>query len=155
MNKNILFRVPQEKDRTVYTRLMETFYNTDAVLSPLPKDYYSLIFDEILKEGPLFKGYLFEYDGKTAGFGQLSFRFSSEAGGLECWIEDLFVKEEYQGLGIGSAFFDFVLEAFPCSRYRLEVEEENNRAIALYQKKNFHFLPYRQMILDRKEESNE
>ena len=145
------FRTPKEKDRAVYTRLMEAFYNTDAVLSPLPAEYYQKTFDEILKEGPYFRGFLFEEDEEVVGFGQISFRFGSEVAGIECWFEDLYVKEAHRNKGICGRFVDYIKASFPAARYRLEVEEENVGAVALYKKKGFRFLPYKQMICDRKE----
>ena len=108
-------------------------------------------FDEILKEGPYFKGFLFEEDENVVGFGQISFRFGSEVAGIECWFEDLYVKEAYRNKGICGGFIDYIKANFPAARYRLEVEEENVGAVALYKKKGFCFLPYKQMICDRKE----
>ena len=49
---------------------------------------------------------------------------------------------------IGGAFLDFVKKRYSTNRFRLEVEEENHRAVALYRKHGFEFLSYRQMICD-------
>ena len=151
MCDSLLIRPVNEQDRTVYTQLMEEFYNTDAVLSPLPPSFHQRTFDELMKNGPYLRGFLFEKEGQIAGFGQISFRYGSEAGGIECWFEDLYVKEAFRCLGIGGRFMDYVMEHFPAPRYRLEAEEGNPRAIALYKKKGFSFLPYKQMICDRKD----
>ena len=40
----------------------------------------------------------------------------------------------------------YLQEAYPNCVFRLEVEEENVGAVALYKKKGFRFLPYKQKI---------
>ena len=96
-------------------------------------------------------GFLLEYDGQAAGFFHVSLRWASEVGGIECWLEDLFVLKDFQNKGIGSSVLRFLKKEIPAKRYRLEVEEENCGAIALYQKNGFSFLPYKQMICDGKD----
>ncbi len=59
--------------------------------------------------------------------------------------EDIYIKEEYRGLGFGSRFIEFVGERYPDAVLRLEVEQENERAVAVYEKKGFSVLPYMEM----------
>lgn len=61
------------------------------------------------------------------------------------WIEDLYMKEEYRGLGIGTQFFEYIEKRYPDALIRLEVEEENKRAIHVYQKCGYEILPYLEM----------
>ena len=76
--------------------------------------------------------------------------FSTEFGKRCIWIEDLYVKEGYRRSGIGQALLDFVFDRYTDCIFRLEVEEENERAIALYKKCGFSVLPYMEMKLDKK-----
>ena len=71
--------------------------------------------------------------------------FSTEFGKPCIWIEDLYLKEEYRGGGIGSSFFSYLEEKFPETIMRLEVEEDNTRAVAVYQKNGYETLPYMEM----------
>lgn len=148
--KDLSIRPIKKEDEQVYMELIRSFYNTDAVIAPLPEEYHLRNFAEALKDGPFFKAFLLEIGGKSVGVGQISFRYGSEAGGMECWFEDLYVLEEYRSLGIGGSFIDYIKEQFPAARYRLEVEDSNPRAAALYEKKGFTTLPYKQMICDVK-----
>ncbi len=148
--KDLSIRPVKKEDEQVYMELIRSFYNTDAVIAPLPEEYHLRNFAESLKDGPFFKVFLLEIEGKSVGVGQISFRYGSEAGGMECWFEDLYVLKEYRSLGIGGRFIDYVKERFPANRYRLEVEDTNPRAVALYEKKGFTTLPYKQMICDLK-----
>ena len=71
--------------------------------------------------------------------------FSTEFGKKCIWIEDLYLKPEYRGKGIGSKFFAFIEEKYPDCILRLEVEEENERAIKVYSKCGYEVLPYMEM----------
>ena len=61
------------------------------------------------------------------------------------------MKEEARGLGSGTAFFRFLDEKYKdqAVRFRLEVEEENERAVAVYKKAGYHPLPYMQMTKEQ------
>ena len=64
------------------------------------------------------------------------------------WIEEIYTKPEFRGKGLGGEFFDYLFENRPAARYRLEIEPENERAVALYRKKGFQTMPYGQMCKD-------
>ena len=49
-------------------------------------------------------------------------------------------------LGIGSRFIEHVKKTYAGCVIRLEVEEENERAVKVYEKNGFHVLPYMEMI---------
>ena len=72
--------------------------------------------------------------------------YSTEYGRIVWWIDDLYVVPEHRGEGIGSAFISFVKERFPDAMLKLEVEEDNTRALAVYRKNGFEMLGYRVMI---------
>ena len=49
-------------------------------------------------------------------------------------------------IGIGSRFIEHVKKTYAGCVIRLEVEEENERAVKVYEKNEFHVLPYMEMI---------
>lgn len=111
--------------------------------------------DACLAGSPYVEGYVFTemIPGPPAediiGYGILAKSFSTEAGGLCVWIEDLYLKESHRHKGYGSAFFDHIREAYPnAARLRLEVEADNAKAIAAYRKNGYEVLPYIQMVID-------
>ena len=79
------------------------------------------------------------------GYGMLAKSFSTEFGKPCIWIEDLYLKEECRGQGLGKLFLDFVAETYEDCIFRLEAEAENERAIRLYEKCGFQVLPYLEM----------
>ena len=66
------------------------------------------------------------------------------------WLEELYIRPEFQGQGLGSHYFAWLQEAYgdKVARMRLEVEPENERARALYARMGFSDLPYLQMHKD-------
>ena len=115
--------------------------------------------DEILRQDvkdcvgdcPYIEGYIFEENDRILGYSMVAKSYSTEYGGICVWVEDLYMKEEARGLGIGTAFFRFLDEKYKdqAVRFRLEVEEENERAVAVYKKAGYHPLPYMQMTKEQ------
>ena len=120
------------------------------MLHPVPEDYFQRTFDALMEHTPYASAYIIEQDGKTAGYALLARSFSQEVGGMVTWIEELYIRPEFQGHGLGTAFFQF-LEAQndgTVKRYRLEYEPDNLRGAALYRRLGFTTLAYGQMIKD-------
>ena len=89
--------------------------------------------------------FIFENEKEIVGYGMIAKSFSTEFGKPCIWIEDLYLKEEYRGKGIGSSFFQYLEKEYPNTIMRLEVEEENEGAVALYKRHGFEVFPYMEM----------
>ena len=125
--------------------MMRGFYASPCVYTNGSEEIFKADFDECVSNSPYLEGYVFEDEGKIIGYGMLAKSFSTEFGRECIWIEDLFISEDYRGLGIGSSFFKFTEESYQGVIFRLEVEEENLRARAAYEKNGFDYLPYLEM----------
>ena len=142
----------REDDRADYLALARDFYHTDAVMAPIPEEHFDRCFTEMLRSDVYAAAWMFTVDGVSAGYAQIARTYSQEAGGMVIWIEDLYVKPEYRGMGIGSALFDLLEREYPdTARYRLEVEEENEGAVRLYRRRGYSFMPYGQMYREMKQ----
>ena len=133
-----MIRPVTSADRAVLRELLAEFYDTDAVLHPLPASYHDAALDELFRSDSLQRACLLEQDGETAGYGLLSLKYSHEAGGLELWVEELYVRPAFRGRGLSAAEH--------IRRIRLETEPENERAAALYARMGFSPLGYCQMF---------
>lgn len=135
-------------DRHVYLEMARAFYASDAVDHPIPEEFLARTFDEMMARDTYAEGYLFEESGAALGYALLAKTWSQEAGGMAVWVEELYLRPESRGKGVGTAFLAYLREHCPAARYRLETEEENVRAKALYARMGFEPLRYESMILD-------
>ena len=80
----------------------------------------------------------------TSGLAQLRFRLSAWTGVEDCWLEDVFVSDDARGTGLGRALVEAAIErarARGCRRIELDVQEDNEHAIRLYEKCGFSVRP--------------
>jgi GNAT superfamily N-acetyltransferase len=122
--------------------MMRTFYASPAVLTNGSDEIFVADIEECVSDSPYAEGYVFEASGETIGYAMLAKSYSTEYGKRCIWIEDIYIKEGYRGKGIGSEFFRFLEESYPDVLFRLEAEEENERAIHVYKKSGFDVIPY-------------
>ena len=134
-----------ESDKENVREMMRVFYASPAVLSNGSDEIFENDIENCVNDSPYLEGFLFESDGEVQGYGMIAKSFSTEFGKPCIWIEDLYLKPEYRGLGIGSMFFEYLEKTYTDCIFRLEVEEENERAIHVYEKNGFEELPYMEM----------
>ncbi|MFU0832229.1 MAG: GNAT family N-acetyltransferase [Oscillospiraceae bacterium] len=137
-------------DRGEYIKMAEDFYSSDAVCHRIPSSNFESTFTELMRSQVYAEAYVFEYRDKIAGYALLAKTFSQEAGGMVVWIEELYVKPEFRGHGLGQEFFEYLKDHLPknTKRLRLEVTKGNQRAASFYRQLGFQDLPYCQMFLD-------
>ncbi len=149
-----MIRKIENKDRSVFLKLSNMFYDSAAVLHALPQKYHEDAFDELMRSDAYAQAFILEKDGKAVGYALNAETYSREAGGKVLWLEELFVLEEYRSCGIGREYFSYIEKyAFDngFARIRLEVEDSNVRARSLYEFLGYRPLEYRQMYKDLKD----
>ena len=146
-----MIRKLTQNDRQLYITMAKEFYHSDAVLHPVPDEYFEKTADEALASDAYAQIYILECDGEPAGYGLTAKTFSQEAGGYVIWLEELYIRPSYRSRGLGSEFFACVENKYAgkAVRFRLEVEEDNTRAIALYKRLGYEVLDYVQMIREQ------
>lgn len=144
-----MIRALSENDRALWLELTGEFYTSPAVDHSIPEKFRSNCFDALMSKTPYADAVIVESGGKVAGYALLAITFSQEAGGIAVWIEEAYIREEFRGKGLGHEIFSWVENKYPnASRYRLEVEDDNTRAIKLYESLGYKKLNYGQMIKD-------
>ena len=142
---NTTIRGMQASDRAQVLAMMRVFYASPAVLSNGSEAIFEADFNACVGDSPYLEGYVFENGEEIQGYAMLAKSFSTEFGKTCIWIEDLYVKDEYRGRGLGSRFLRFVESKYPDAVLRLEVEAENERALRVYKSCGFDTLPYMEM----------
>lgn len=135
----------EKKDKKQVIEMMRVFYASPAVLSNGSEEIFEADVDHCVGESPYLEGYIFEDGDNIQGYGMVAKSFSTEFGKPCIWIEDIYIKEEYRGLGLGSYFLSYIEEKYPNAVLRLEVEAENKRAVSVYTKCGYKVLPYMEM----------
>jgi GNAT superfamily N-acetyltransferase len=95
--------------------------------------------EDFLRDGfgadPKFKVVFAEWDGKPAGFALFFYNYSTWQGRPGLYLEDLFVKPEFRGKGIGKALLLHLAKIAVennCGRYQWQVLDWNEPAIQFY-----------------------
>ena len=140
-----IIRGMEEKDRSQVLEMMRVFYASPAILSNGSEEIFEADVNTCISGSPYLEGYIFENAEEIQGYAMVAKSFSAEFGKPCIWIEDIYVKNEYRGLGIGSLFLKFIEIKYPGSIFRLEVEAENDRAVNVYKKCGYEVIPYMEM----------
>jgi GNAT superfamily N-acetyltransferase len=133
IDEHISLRFAEEKDTALilefvrglaeYEHLLDTVKITEA-------DIKKYAFEERLIEAVIG-----EYDGAAAGFALFFHNFSTFAGRPGIFIEDIFVKPEFRGKGLGKTFFSFLAKIAVernCGRVEWLCLDWNKPSIAFY-----------------------
>ena len=140
-----LIRLIQEKDKPCVIEMMREFYSSPAVFTNGSEQIFEADVDNCIAKSPYLEGYVFEKEGIILGYAMIAKSFSTEFGKPCIWIEDLYLKPKYRKMGIGNEFLSYIETKYPNALFRLEVEEENQGAMHLYQKHGYQILPYTEM----------
>ena len=144
----MILRALKEQDRKDFIEMCLDFYSGEAVLHTIPEENIIKTFEAIIQGNPYIKGHIIEGAGEIAGYGLHWLYWSNEAGGLMCFIDEIYVKAEYRGQRLGTEYLEFLKEIYKdlVVGFRLEVFAKNDRATKLYERLGFENLDYDQMI---------
>ena len=131
--------------------LMQEFYA--AANYPLDRQWAAAGFSALLQDYSRGAVWVVSHDSEPAGYVVLTTRFSMEYGGLDAFIDDLFIRPAYRRRGLGRAALDALFGE--CERRKVlavhvEVGHDNVAAKALY--RSYGLEPYndgRQMLTVR------
>ena len=138
----------QKTDFDTVLSMMLVFYASDALLIHPSEAVLRKTLSDALADTPYLEAFGFEEAGSLAGYGMVAMSYSTEAGGLCAWIEDIYIEPQHRGKGFGTSFLTFVEERYGSrvARIRLEAEPENERAMVVYHKAGFEILGYTELV---------
>ena len=123
--------------------MMRVFYDSPAVLHTSSDKVLENDINACISDNVYLDGYVFVEDGIITGYAMVSKSFTTEYGGICAWIEDLYIKPEFRRKGYARQFFGELPSLYPdVVRFKLEVEPENERAIATYNNCDYSLLHY-------------
>ena len=147
----LTFRDITAADHDLVLPMVADFYRTDAVDHEVPVEIMERSFAACADPAePLLRGVLVSRDGEPVGYVYLTFCYSAEVGGRCVFIEEIFLKENFRGRGLGKEIMAWMEGEYPeVRRFRLEVTQVNKSAIRLYEKSGYKYLRYDQMVFDK------
>lgn len=115
------------------TSMMQDFYAIDNY--PIDIEVSKKLFQEFISDENLGKAWLIYDDSEVIGYVILTFIFSFEYKGRIAFIDELYLKDNARGKGIGTKTFEFIKGQIPKLSLKLlylEVEHHNENAQRLY-----------------------
>lgn len=149
-----VIRTVTENDRDIIVDMMKDFYQSPACLHPVPEENFHRTIDQCIAGNPGARTVILEEQEEgaqpvTMGYANFSVSWNNEAGGIQIWFDELYMKDAARGKGYGTRVFQWLEEEYPgLKRIRLEVTKENVRAISLYERLGYESLLYYQMYKD-------
>ena len=125
--------------------MMKIFYASSAVLTNGSEEIFQRDVENCINDNPYLEGYVFIENESILGYAMIAKSFATEFGKLCIGIEDIYLKPQHCGKGIGSRFFHFIEQKYTNCVFCLEVEKENKRAINVYRKMGYEIVPYIEM----------
>ncbi|NMH27468.1 GNAT family N-acetyltransferase [Flavobacterium silvaticum] len=120
------------------TQLMQDFYAIDGY--PMDQTKSGALLSEFIKDEKHGGVWLVTKEETTCGYIILTLIFSFEYGGWIGFLDELYIKDEFRGQGIGKVAVDFIISEAKRRQLKLlylEVEPHNESAQKLYLDKGF------------------
>ena len=127
------FKPLEISDISIITQMMQDFYAIDNY--PMDVEVAKTLFQEFISNEHLGKSWLIYSENEIVGYIILTFIFSFEYGGKIAFVDELFIKENARGKGIGKEAIQFIQAEVPKLSLKLlylEVEPHNENAQKLY-----------------------
>ena len=95
-----MIRGYEASDRRTVTEMLDEFYHSSAVLHPIPRAHFEKTLNAAEAGNPCVRLYVIESGGRPAGYALLALTFSNEAGGDVVWLDEIYIRPEFQGKGL-------------------------------------------------------
>jgi diamine N-acetyltransferase len=139
MTTDVSYRAAATSDIDCLLQLMQGLQQDDPWSVPFREEEVRESIRELLGNPSAGRIFLICDADTCIGYLVLSFDFSLEYGGRNAWIDELFVRSDFRGKGIGSNVLDFAVQAArECGAKVLHLEvNRGNPAIDLYRRHGF------------------
>lgn len=144
---NVAYRIATSKDVDVLLELVQEFHQIENLPFNSVLDRVSL--QQFLSNPALGRVWLITERDQVIGYVAVTFSYSIEFRGLGAYIDELYLRSDYRGKGIGSRTLKFV-EQFCRSQHiasiALSVHDDNERAYKVYRKAGYDDRGYQVMV---------
>jgi ribosomal protein S18 acetylase RimI-like enzyme len=134
----IQFKILEFSQIETITKMMQDFYAIDNYQIDI--EVSKKLFQEFISDEKLGKAWMIYSDEELVGYVILTYVFSFEYKGRIAFLDELYIKENFRGKGIGKQTIDFIKEQASNQNVKLiylEVENHNQNAQKLYLANDF------------------
>lgn len=135
---NITFIDAGRSNIETIVNFMRDYYACDNI--PYDREAARSSLERLVDDHSLGRAWVIRHGDEAVGYCVLTLSYSLEFRGRTAFIDELFVKEDYRGKGIGTRALQFLKEtakALGVTALRLEVERKNADAHDLYRAAGF------------------
>ncbi|HEX8147312.1 MAG TPA: GNAT family N-acetyltransferase [Pyrinomonadaceae bacterium] len=132
------FRVAEPSDADALVEMMRDFNAHERIAFDEPEVRAALA--QLFANDSHGLACLILLNGEVAGYSVIAFGFSVEFRGRDAFVDELFVKDEFRGRGLGTAairFAEGLCRERGVRALHLEVERENTAAQSVYRRAGF------------------
>jgi len=134
-----VFKSATSDDIETLIVMMRDLYTNDG-LAPLDEASARRALLGVISNDTFGRVFMILLENEVAGYAVLTFGYSLEFHGRDAFVDELYLRNEYRGQGIGKRALEFLTEvcvAEGVSALHLEVERANTSAQAVYRKFGF------------------
>lgn len=134
-----IFKPATSDDVEALIVMMRDLYAHDG-LAPLDEATARRALLGVIGDDTLGRVFLILLANEVAGYAVLTFGYSLEFHGRDAFVDEIYLRAEYRGLGIGKRALQFLTDicaAEGVNALHLEVERENTSAQTVYRKFGF------------------
>lgn len=145
----LTFELAKSADTDMLLQFMREFYAFDHL--EFEEEGARRALTTLLSDASLGRVWLICVDGEAIGYIVLAFGFSLEFRGRDAFLDEIYLREEYRGQGIGTQALLFVEEACRALDIRalhLEVSRDNTPAQRVY--RAFGFADHDRYLMTRR-----
>jgi len=148
MDMNIRYRQFKAADSETVAGLIRNLYMEDPSDRPMLPQKIQATFDSLTRHPDRGCIMILEYENGIVGYSIIINFWSNEFGGNVSFIDELYIKKEFRGKGIGTDFIKYLAENKfgDAVALRLEVTPDNKKARKLYE--SIGFKPHKNDTLD-------
>ena len=135
-------------EKSDFMAMASDFYASGAALNSVPARHFERTFDRFFGTDTL-KGLALTDGRETVGYCIITLFWSNEFGGTVAFLDELYIRPEYRGRGLGTRALAAIKEysaSLNCAAVRLEVNPAHPDTIRLYGRNGFEPLRYTQML---------
>ena len=139
---SVTFQIADLADLPTLMRFMQDFHEFDHT-TPFDNGPARIAMETVVANELIGRVWLIRYQDENIGYIVLTLHYRLESRGTSASLDEIYIREENRGMGIGRQAMDFLKNTcreLGVATIQLEVKNDNPEAAVLYEKAGFEKL---------------